>query len=518
MAEVRVINPIASPETNKLRVCAYARVSSDSDDQQNSFVAQVDYYTELINSNEDWEFVDIYADEGLTGTRADKREDFQRMLKDCRKGKIDRILTKSISRFARNTRDCLETIRELKTLGVEVEFEKEQINTGKITSEMMVSFFGSFAQEESISISNNMRWSYRKRMQSGEFITCKAPYGYRLVNGDLIVHEQEARVVRRIFQSYIAGKGMLEIADELSAEKIPKRNGGTDWLESTVAYILKNERYMGDALLQKKCSTDTLPFRKIRNHGEKDKYYVQNSHTPIISKAEFEQARKITQRQSAYDKANKPRQYPLSRKIVCGECGGTFKRRVCNGKTYWVCRNHDRGKEKCGVKQIQETEIYEAFKRMYHKLRHNSRYILFPLLEQLQALKAAGTMSNVRIGEINKEIAELTGRNLILARLKSKGYMDSAVFMEQTNEINQKIISLRAKRRNLLEKDEDDSAITDVKNLIAIIEDGRPVQQGFDEPLFHGVVDKIVAVSQEEIRFRLIGGLELTERLRRSVR
>ncbi|MDF9409675.1 MAG: hypothetical protein A4E52_00796 [Pelotomaculum sp. PtaB.Bin013] len=361
MAEVKVITPIASLETNKLRVCAYARVSSDSEDQLNSFIAQVNHYTELIKGNEEWEFVDVYADEGLTGTRADKREDFQRMLKDCRKGKIDRILTKSISRFARNTKDCLQTLRELKILGVEVEFEKERINTGKITSEMMVSFFSSAAQEESMSISSNMKLGCRGRMRKGTYVNPSVPCGYRFVNRELMIREDEAEVVRRIFASYLAGKGIDEIAAELTKDKVPKKDGGTKWYYDGVFYILTNERYIGDTLLQKKFTTDTLPFKLIRNKGQKDRYYIHNSHEAIVSRSDFEQVKLLLEkRKTIHLFQQTSRQYPLSRKIRCGECGHTFKRKVCNGKTYWVCRSHDQGKDRCGIKRIEEPEFYKG--------------------------------------------------------------------------------------------------------------------------------------------------------------
>ena len=177
--QVKVIQPIAE-QAKKLRVAAYARVSSDSADQLNSFATQVDYYTSYIQSKDEWEFAGLYADEAVSGTTADKRSDFQRLLADCRAGKIDRILVKSISRFARNTIDCIQTVRELKQLGVAVEFEKEEIDTGKMGSEMLLSILGSAAQEESLSISKNLKWSIRKRMQKGDFITCRAPYGYIL--------------------------------------------------------------------------------------------------------------------------------------------------------------------------------------------------------------------------------------------------------------------------------------------------------------------------------------------------
>jgi site-specific DNA recombinase len=329
MSQVQVIEPIHpiydyAPE--KLRVCAYARVSSDSDDQLNSFAAQVDYYTELINGNEEWELVDIYADEGITGTRADKRDDFLRMMNDCRKGRIDRILVKSVSRFSRNIRDCLAALRELKALGVEVEFEKERIKTAEMHDELIMGMFSTVAQEESSSISNNMRWSYLRRMQSGNFITCNAPYGYRLVDNILIPDEQEAPVVRRIFGSYLSGKSMDAIADELTKEGIPRKDGESRWHHTAILYILTNEKYIGDSLLQKSFTTDTLPFQKVKNAGQKDRYYVTGSHEPLVSKAEFEQVKalqKLRKQQNPHKGTGT--QFNLSLKIHCGKCGATFR-------------------------------------------------------------------------------------------------------------------------------------------------------------------------------------------------
>ena len=216
MPQVKVIQPIAE-QAKKLRVAAYARVSSDSADQLNSFATQVDYYTSYIQSKEEWEVAGLYADEAVSGTTADKRDDFQRLLADCRAGKIDRILVKSISRFARNTLDCIQTVWELKQLGVAVEFEKEEIDTGNMGSEMLLSILGSAAQEESLSISKNLKWSYRRRMKSGDFITCNAPLGYSLEKGALVPDPQEAPIVAYIFSSYLAGKNMEEIANDLNA-------------------------------------------------------------------------------------------------------------------------------------------------------------------------------------------------------------------------------------------------------------------------------------------------------------
>ena len=234
MATVRMIPPREqTPDT--LRVAAYCRVSSDSSDQLHSYAAQIRKYTTKISEHDGWELVDIYADESVTGTRTDKREDFNRMLSDCRKGRIDKILVKSISRFARNTKDCLTALRELTALGVTVFFEKENISTETLTSELMVSVFGALAQEESISIGKNQRISYQRRMERGEFITCCAPFGYQLVDGkDLVIDKKEAEIVRWIFDSYLSGCSTTQITAELNRKKIPTVCDGKLWHQQVI--------------------------------------------------------------------------------------------------------------------------------------------------------------------------------------------------------------------------------------------------------------------------------------------
>ena len=233
----------------KLRVAAYARVSSASDDQLNSFAAQNKYYTSLISAKDNWSMVDIYADEGITGTSVEKREDFKRLLADCRRGKIDRILVKSISRFARNTKECLESIRELKLLGVSIYFEKENIDTATMSGEMMTALFASFAQAESESISGNMRWSYQKRMQSGAYVPSSVPYGYTMIDGKMEIDVERARIVCEIFADYLSGLGCDTIAKSLSQH--PTAGVDRKWQRSTVSYILTTARYTGDSLWQK---------------------------------------------------------------------------------------------------------------------------------------------------------------------------------------------------------------------------------------------------------------------------
>lgn len=300
-------------DVGKIRLAAYCRVSTDKSDQLNSFVNQIKYYTDYTKKNPQFELVEIYADEGLTGTDMRKRNEFNRLLDDCKKRKIDRVITKSVSRFARNTQDLLVVIRMLKELGISVYFEEQGIDTSKMNMEMFATFPGLIAQQESFSISQNMRWSYQKRMQSGDFNTCKAPYGYTLENSELVVNEEEAVIVRRIFEMYLSGLGKQRIANILNEEKVPLKYGNKKWYVTTIKYILSNERYIGDALLKKTYMTDTLPFKEIRNKGEKEQYYIENSHVPIISKETFNAAQRMQRIRTSNNNIQKPT-HLLSRK------------------------------------------------------------------------------------------------------------------------------------------------------------------------------------------------------------
>ena len=251
MANVKIIPPRErTPDT--LRVAAYCRVSTDLAEQATSYASQIRNYTDLISRHEGWELVDIYADEVASGTKTDKRVDFNRLLADCRKGKIDRVLVKSISRFARNTKDCLAALRELTRLGVTVQFEKENIDTGTLTTELMVSASGSLAQQESVSSSQNIRMGYRRRMERGEFIANKPPYGYRNAgNGTMEIVPEEAEVIRWVYGSYLNGHSPRWIATEMNRRGIGKKYGESAWTKNAVTYWLQNEKYIGDALCQK---------------------------------------------------------------------------------------------------------------------------------------------------------------------------------------------------------------------------------------------------------------------------
>lgn len=516
MPEVRIINPTKANEKARIRVAAYCRVSSDSDEQLESYAAQVNHYTARIAEQPDWELADIYADEAVTGTRNDTREEFQRMLTDCRKGRIDRILVKSISRFSRNTQDSLQAVRELSSLGVEIVFEKENISTVGMSSEFMLGTYSSFAQKESESISGNMRWSYKRRMERGEVITTSPAFGYDFRNNTLYVNAAESEVVKRIFRDYLQGKGVTEIARELSLEQIPRKEGSASWGHNTIAYILSNEKYIGDAVMQKSYMTDSLPFTKKPNRGERDRYYLHNSHEPIISREDFAQAQALIANRN-FPKSGRER-YPFTKKIICGHCGSVFRRKHnSGGKIYWVCRNHYADTGACPIKQIPEPEFEAAFTRMAEKLRKNSRYILSPMLAQLEELKSKLTCSNKRVGEINLAIAELGEQNLVLARLRSKGYLDSVLFMERSNEIVRKIDALKSEKRRLTSRDEDDRIIAEAGRLITMLESSAR-SDCFDADLFEQTVDKIIAESQTSVRVRLKCGLELHETIKEAAR
>lgn len=514
---VITIEATEKPTDVKLRVAAYARVSSASDDQLNSFAAQNQYYTSLISSKENWSMVDIYADEGITGTSAEKREDFQRLLADCRRGLIDRVLVKSISRFARNTKECLEAIRELKSLGIGVCFEKENINTATMSGEMMTALFASFAQAESESISGNMRWSYQKRMQSGKFITCKAPFGYRLKNGTLEIEESEAKIIRMIFEMYLCGKSVAQIASKITSLGVPTRDGTPYWQCSTICYILQNERYAGNALLQKYYATDTFPIQKKRNQGNKDQYYVSESHAPIIEQGLFDKTQALFQA-----KGNKisyrPRiKHNFTLTIVCGNCGSYFGRKICRHIPYWICRKHNQSNHECNMVQIQEAKIEEAFLRLYHNLKHYGTPIFDQMLTSLQTIRNRRMLWSLDVIELNKQISELTSQNQMLTTLKQQSLIDPDIFISQNNELTEQLRTVKLKKERLLVAD-GDSTITQTRELMEILNAGPDVLDCFDAELLGELVEKIIVDSNVQLRFRLKNGLELVESIERTVR
>lgn len=525
MPKVTVINTISKKTEKKmfpkLRVCAYCRVSSDHDEQQQSFLTQVAHYTELIEANDDWRFAGIYADEGISGTSKDKRDEFLRLMKDCEAKKVDMVITKSISRFARNTKDCIEAVRKLKGLGIAIYFEKENINTMTVDSELVITILGSTAQEESISISKNNKWAIQKKFETGEWNPSYLPYGYtKAADDEIIIDETEAVIVRRIYNDYLNGKGSYVIARELTLEGVPTRKGAEAWGENVVVEILTNEKYVGDMLLQKTFTTDTVPFIRKKNKGQKQKYFIQDSHEPIITREQAGRVREIMDRrreekEMVADTGKYNNRYPFTSKILCGECGTTFKRqKLFKGKPYqteqWSCSKHIRKRTECSMTAIKEDYIKAAFTHLYNKLKSNCDPILIPLAEDLKKLHYSQGYE-AQIKKLNSRISELTEQSHVLSRLRSKGYLDSVLFIEQNSLIIKELAELKAQRSALFDYTDFDEQITKTNELITILKKQDDLIERFDENIFSLMVEKIIVKSKVMITFHLINGLELTE-------
>ncbi len=515
--KVIVIEANAQAERQRLRVAAYCRVSSDSSDQINSFMAQTNYYATLIASKENWTMVDVYADAGISGLSAEKRQDFQRLLEDCRKGRVDKILVKSISRFARNTRDCLSIIRELKSIGVGVCFEEQGIDTSQMSGELLTAMFAAIAQKESESISGNMRWSYQRRMERGEFITCKAPFGYRLVNGKLEIVEPEAAIIRTIFAQYLTGQSKDEIAAYVSTLGVPTRDGKQRWQHTTISYILRNEKYVGDSLLQKKYTTDTLPYQEKINHGERQQYFLPDSHPPIIDRDTFQAVTELLNRR-AEKVSTDPREYsPFTKKIICGSCGTLFKRTRIGKIDYWVCRNHYRSKKNCPVARVPEKELQAAFLRLYHKLKIHGPVILTQMLNDLQAIREQRMLWSADIVELNKKISDIADQNQMLADMNKLGLVDPDIFMSQSNELVQQLQAAKQEKERLINS-RDDGTIPKTREFLEMLESMPDFLPIFDSEIFGDLVERITVEHDDRLRFRLCNGLTLTERIERVMR
>ena len=504
------------PMPPKIRLAAYCRVSSDSSDQLHSFAAQIKYYSEYCKRHPEYKFVDIYADEGVTGTSMEKRDDFRRMLRDCKKGLIDRIIVKSMSRFARNTEEMLTALRALEQMEVSVYFEEQGLDTRSMNSEMFATFPGMIAQQESISISQNMRWSYQKRMNSGEFNCCAPAYGFDLINGELVINETEAAVIRRIFNLYLQGIGMQKIANLLNADDVGRRYGQEKWYHTTVNYVLNNERYMGDALLQKKITTQTLPFKKQKNHGEQTMYYIEGSNPAIVSRETYESVQAlIKSRQPSCKRSYKT--YPLSKALRCPECGRSFRRQTIKGTAYWICAGKATGQTNCIWRRVREQEVYAAFNLMIRKLSANREYLLGTLIRQLEQLQYRTTGSQQRIKELDREIADLAAQNLVLSRLHGKGLLNAADYTAQSDALESRITGLRIERRTKITDSGEDEMLDGLKMLNDILTETE-LGTDFDAKLFGQTVGSITVDDNDQLTFHLIGGISLPEKIREKGR
>ena len=355
---VRQLQPLPQLKAKK-RVAAYVRVSSGKDAMLHSLSAQISYYSDLIQKHEDWEFTGVYSDEAITGTK-EERAGFQRLQEDCKAGKIDMVMTKSISRFARNTITLLETVRALKLIGVDVYFEEQNIHTMSADGELMLTILASYAQEESLSVSENMKWRIRRNFEEGK------PWsglilGYRFQNGQFAVVPEEAEIVKRIFQEYLGGLGATAIMKGLNDDGILTRLG-KPWRIEGVLKILRNYNYTGNLILQKTYRENHLTKRKMKNNGEKPQYHAVGTHEAIIDLVTFEAVQEELARRSEHYSGKKPSTvtYPFTRLIVCANCGKHYRRKTTATGIVWICSTYNtHGKKACASKAIPESVLYE---------------------------------------------------------------------------------------------------------------------------------------------------------------
>lgn len=506
MAQVQIIQPY-QPQSDALeKVAAYCRVSTDSKDQLNSYRTQIGYYTNFIALHPGWELADIYADEGITGTSLEKRDEFKRMLQDCRAGKIQRVLVKSVSRFARNTLELLETTRELTALGVVVVFEEQGFDTSQMYGEMQLTLLAMAAQEESTSISKNMRWSYQKRMENGTFLGCRSPFGYTLENGNLRPHPEQAPIIQEIFERFLAGEGKQTIANDLTARQVPTRFGNTHWNIAGIHYILTNERYCGDALIQK-TFTSGFPARKQRNHGQVDRYYVTDTHPAIIPETTFRAAQELIHKRDNGQRTRLRAELP----IVCPECGYKYRKVKSRGKEHWVCSLRNRGQSHCQSPRLEESDIQMTFLTMVGKLYANQGSILQGTLSLLEEIAARQEQGNAKLYELNTALADLNEKAHTLQRLHNKGFIEDADFREQTEALASQRKKLSDQRGKIIHGSKALETLDKLRELQRQLESLPEIPWEFDIALFDQLVEKIVPVSNTELLFKLKCGLELKE-------
>lgn len=489
----RVITIPATSQENqrKLRVAAYARVSSNSEDQKHSFAAQNAYYSKLITDNPDWELADVYADKGITGTSVEKREDFLRMMEDCRKGRIDRILVKSSSRFARNAKESLEAVRELKALGVSVYFEEQNIDTAQASGEILTAMFAALAQRESEAISERMRWSYQMRMQKGEFNTCQAPLGFRLNGRALEIIPEEAKIVRRIFVEYLSGNNSREIARELNKDNTL----GLIWNHKTIDYILQNERYAGNALLQKRYASNTLPSKMIYNHGERPQYFVSDINDTIVPKEVFDKAQTLRKERNVLQGQVHSK---MSSRMRCA-CGSRIRAKRIHSLWYWVCCRHDEERT-CSLMPIQEMQVEQAFLRLYFKLMDAMEQELAPIPGESMSL-----------GDIDRAIAEL-GKQFDHLLLEASGAGDAEEYAERFRAISTAMEELKRRKANIQNiRQEQEQVTRRVQAAVSALDGLSAELTEWDDNVAYQMLEKVTVLSREMIRVTLRNGVEIEQ-------
>ena len=512
----------------QLRVAAYCRVSTDSEEQMTSYEAQKTYYTDKIMQNPQWSMAGIFADEGITGTSAEKRPEFLRMIRLCRKRKIDLILVKSISRFARNTVDCLHYIRALKEMGIAVIFEKENINTLDSEGEMLITLLGAFAQAESESISQNVRWGIRQAMREGRVsLRCKQLYGFTEdENGQPQVLPDEAEVVRRIYKSFLRGQSIRMIKEWLDAEGIAPRKG-KEWSLSSIENLLKNEKYCGDVLLQKTFISDCISRKVIKNVGQLPMYLIENHHEGIVSRetyqavqAEFARRgsrRSPNKRAAATGLSSYTSRYALSDRLVCGECGTLYRRctwvRKGGKKIVWRCSSRlDYGSRYCKHSPtMEEGALQRAIMAAVNSMMEDKTRLVAVISDAIRSGLAPDATGSLTPAVIDKELTRLDQefQELLQYAAENGGYMDYA---EKFKAISERMGDLREQKALILEAQQADLAVNGrIQQAEELLNSASSEITEWDEELIRQAVETVKVLSDHEILVCLRGGVEIRQ-------
>jgi DNA invertase Pin-like site-specific DNA recombinase len=518
MKKITKIDTVVQVKPAKLKVAAYARVSTSSEEQLLSLENQKLHYEQRILANSNWEFVEMYFDEGISGTKIDKRNGLKRLLQDCETGKVDFILTKSISRFSRNALDCLEIVRRLIDLNIFIEFEKENINTQTMDGELMLSILSSLAESESRSLSQNTKWGIEKRFQNGTYKIGYPPFGYDWLDGAMVINKEQAVVVKDIFADILKGTSTGDIAEKLNQQGVTTKRRKT-WHGTTIRGIIKNEKYIGDALFGKTFTDDS--FKRKVNRGDKNQYFMEGHHSAIIDKETFEQAQQmlvqnaksknIVQEDDKYQN-----RYSFSGILKCGECGGTFKRRIQTknkNEKYvaWACTTHLKDKHSCSMKFIKDEQIKLAFITMMNKLVFSHQILLKPLLADVRS--TTYTVDNTQIVVLDDELEKLKKQQDNLVQFVANGYIDRPTFVKEQNQLTKQMDDLENKRKMLtvaISKGFDN--LESLEELVKFTKQDQMLTS-FEDTHFVIFVDEVVILSRTELVFKLKCGLKLKERL-----
>lgn len=494
-----VIKPVIAAQ--KLKVAAYCRVSTDYEEQQSSIQIQKEHFSSLAAKHPDWEFSGIYADI-VSGTKKEKRPELNRLLSDCAAGSINLVLTKSVSRFARNTTDLLEMVRSLTAIGTDIFFERENIDTRTMDSEFLLTILASLAEDESHSISANCRWGLQKRFENGTYRAASAPYGYNLVDGNYAVNELEAEIVKEIFNRALAGEILRQIAANLNARRIRTKRDGQmwkgkivhpKWTGYSISAILKNVSYTGDQILQK-CYTDSS-FRMRRNDGQYPQFYLEEHHPAIIDRQTFEAVQKMLEGNRKGPQSKK--QYTaLSGMLTCGCCGASLTRHKNRiGNVYWVCARHRKKADACGLPSLREEDFIEDFKKLMWDLKTEDA-----LVREYRESLTVRFQHHPKVNRIEERIAEIDRE--MNSRNNIRSWVRSADFQTRQNEL--------AAERETLQSDLDmmkDSRIEMTEELLSLI---HSVGGSFDfEDTFQKITETVTIHDRSVFTVRFLCGLEV---------